>query len=34
VPFYPIWSLVIIALDVTLIWALTTPGRHVTSPRD
>ena len=30
VPFYPIWSLMIIALDVTLIWALTTPGRHVT----
>ena len=29
VPFYPIWSLVIIALDVTLVWALTTPGRHV-----
>ena len=26
VPFYPIWSLVIIALDVTLIWALTTPA--------
>jgi hypothetical protein len=30
VAFYPIWSLVIIALDVTLIWALTTPGRRVT----
>jgi hypothetical protein len=28
-PFYPIWSLLIIALDVTLIWALTTPDRNV-----
>jgi hypothetical protein len=30
IPFYPIWSLVIIALNVTLIWALTTRGRNVT----
>ena len=30
VPFYPIWSLVIIALDLTFIWALTAAGRHVT----
>jgi len=29
IPFYPIWSLLIIALDVALIWALTTPGRNV-----
>ena len=29
-PFYPIWSLVIIALDLTFIWALTAPGRYVT----
>ena len=30
VPFYPIWSLVIIVLDLTFIWALTAAGRHVT----
>lgn len=30
IPFYPIWSLVIIALNATLIWALTTQGRNVT----
>ena len=30
VPFYPIWSLVIIVLDLTFIWALTAPGRYVT----
>lgn len=29
VPFYPIWSLAIIALDVALIWTLTTPDRNV-----
>ena len=27
IPFYPIWSLVVITLNATLIWALTTPGR-------
>jgi len=30
IPFYPIWSMVIIALNVTLIWALTTRSRNVT----
>jgi hypothetical protein len=30
IPFYPIWTLLIIALDVTLIWALTTPSRSLT----
>jgi hypothetical protein len=27
-PFYPIWSLLIIALDATILWALTTDGRN------
>ena len=26
-PYYPIWSLVIIALDVLVIWALSVHGR-------
>ena len=30
IPLYPIWPLSIIALCITLIWALTTPGRTVT----
>ena len=30
IPLYPVWSLSIIALGVTLIWALTTPGRMAT----
>jgi hypothetical protein len=29
VPVYPIWSILIIALNVALIWALTHPGRNV-----
>jgi hypothetical protein len=29
VPFYPIWSLAIIALGVTLLWALTSGGRNM-----
>jgi hypothetical protein len=24
IPFYPIWSLLIIALDATILWALAT----------
>jgi hypothetical protein len=27
-PYYPIWSLVIIALDVLVIWALAVHGRE------
>jgi hypothetical protein len=30
IPFYPIWSLMIIAVDIIVIWALTAPGRNVT----
>jgi hypothetical protein len=29
IPFYPIWPFLIIALAVTLLWALTTAGREV-----
>ena len=30
IPIYPVWSIVIIALDVTVIWALTAHGRDIT----
>ncbi|MET0419109.1 MAG: hypothetical protein ABW022_24105 [Actinoplanes sp.] len=30
IPYYPIWSLVIIALDVFVIWALVAHGRDIT----
>jgi hypothetical protein len=30
IPYYPIWSLVIIALDIFVIWALTVRGRDIT----
>ena len=26
IPYYPFWSLLIIALDVWVIWAVTRPG--------
>jgi hypothetical protein len=29
-PYYPVWALVVIALDVLVIWALTIHGRDVT----
>jgi hypothetical protein len=29
IPFYPVWSIVIIALDVAVIWALTVHGRDI-----
>jgi len=30
IPYYPVWSIVIIALDVAVIWALTAHGRDIT----
>jgi hypothetical protein len=30
IPYYPVWSIVIIALDITVIWALTAHGRDIT----
>lgn len=29
IPYYPVWSIVIIALDVFVIWALTVRGRDI-----
>ena len=31
-PYYPLWSLVVIAFDVAVIWAVTTHGRDITMP--
>ena len=31
VPYYPIWALVVIGLDIWLIWALTRPGAMTTT---
>jgi hypothetical protein len=31
IPYYPFWSLAIIALDVFIIWALAAHGRDITS---
>jgi hypothetical protein len=31
IPYYPLWSLIVIALDVFVIWALTAHGRAMTS---
>jgi hypothetical protein len=30
IPLYPVWSIVVIAIDVAVIWALTTHGRDIT----
>ena len=29
IPYYPFWSILVIALDVWVIWALTRPGRSI-----
>jgi hypothetical protein len=29
IPYYPVWSLLIIAVDVFIIWALAVHGREV-----
>ncbi len=31
-PFYPVWSLTIIAFDFFVIWAVTAHGRDITEP--
>ena len=28
IPYYPVWSITIITIDITVIWALTAHGRH------
>jgi hypothetical protein len=30
IPYYPVWGIVIVALAVAVVWALTTHGRDVT----
>jgi len=30
-PYYPVWSIVLIAVDVAIIWALTAHGRDLSS---
>ena len=30
IPLYPIWSIIVIAIDVVVIWALTAHGRDIT----
>ena len=32
-PWYPIWGIVIIAIDIAVIWALTAHGRDITEVR-
>jgi hypothetical protein len=32
IPFYPVWSLLIIAFDVFVIWAVTAHGRDIARP--
>lgn len=31
-PYYPIWAIAIITLDVFIVWALTVHGRDITDP--
>jgi len=31
-PYYPVWALVVIALDVFVIWSLTVHGREIAEP--
>jgi hypothetical protein len=31
IPYYPIWSLLIIAIDVVVIWALAAHGRQMSA---
>lgn len=31
-PYYPLWSLTVIAFDIVVIWAVTAHGRDITQP--
>ena len=31
IPYYPFWSILIIAIDVVIIWALTAHGHDIAS---
>jgi hypothetical protein len=33
IPFYPLWAIVIIALDIGVIWAVTAHGRDIAEER-
>ncbi len=33
IPYYPVWALVMLAIDVFVIWALTTHGRDISDQR-
>ena len=33
-PYYPVWSILIIAFDVFVIWALTAHGRDLATAND
>ncbi|MGH2774297.1 MAG: DUF7144 family membrane protein [Actinomycetota bacterium] len=33
IPYYPVWSIVIIALDIAVIWALAAHGRDISASR-
>jgi hypothetical protein len=30
IPLYPVWSIIVIAIDIAVIWALTAHGRDIT----
>ena len=32
IPFYPVWSIALIALNIGVIWALTVHGRDIVQP--
>ncbi len=31
-PYYPVWAIIVIAIDVAVIWALTMHGRDIAEP--
>jgi hypothetical protein len=33
VPYYPLWSLAVLLIDIVIIWALTTHGRDIAASR-
>ena len=33
IPVYPVWAIVVIAIDIAIIWALTAHGRDIATPR-
>jgi hypothetical protein len=34
IPWYPVWAVIVIAIDIVILWALVAHGRDIASARE